>query len=384
MIKVAIANDTLIALEALRRVIATDSTYRLIWTARDGAEAVAKARRNQPDLILMDLLMPKMDGVEATRQIMAHAPCAILIVTGSVQSNTSRVFEAMGCGALDVVQTPTVLPRFSAPPPAHNATRPSSDQLSNGIETGLKTGSETGLKTGLKTGRELSVVAQPLLAKMVTVSKFIGKYDRFADHLSADAKLGRLAAPERSLIVIGASTGGPKAIAKILSQLPQSLSAAVVIAQHIDPQFVDGLATWLSGQSTLPVSVAKAGDSPTPGKVLLAGAHGHLAMQHSRTFTYLSPESQEAVGTIYRPSVDVLFKSVAQYWRSPGQAVLLTGMGKDGASGLNALRSAGWRTIAESQQSCVVYGMPKAAVDIGAAEKILDCGAIAAALTGAT
>jgi two-component system, chemotaxis family, response regulator WspF len=143
MIKVAIANDTLIALEALRRVIATDPAYQLIWTAQNGAQAVEQAQRDRPDLMLMDLLMPGLDGVEATRQIMARSPCAILIVTGSVHGNTSKVFEAMGCGALDVVQTPILGP----------------------------------ISTGRYPPKAMAAAAQPLLAKMTTVTKLIGKFE---------------------------------------------------------------------------------------------------------------------------------------------------------------------------------------------------------------
>ncbi|MFK8183748.1 MAG: chemotaxis-specific protein-glutamate methyltransferase CheB [Phormidesmis sp.] len=356
-VNVAIANDTLIALEALRRAIATEPAYRLIWTARDGAEAIAKAKRHPPDLILMDLLMPKMDGVEATRQIMAHTPCAILLVTGSVRKNTSRVFEAMGHGALDVVQTPTITPIKGK---TNTATAQAATQAA------------------------IQAAAKPLLAKMVTVSKFIGKYARVANHHPKSTQSAKHAPPSRSLIVIGASTGGPKALAKILSQLPRSLPAAVVIVQHIDPQFVPGLAEWLAGQSMLPVHIAKTGDVPKPGRVLLANAKGHLAMKRDRSFTYLAASDPAVADTVYRPSVDVLFKSVAQHWRSPGQAVLLTGMGKDGAAGLSVLQTAGWCTIAENQQSAVVYGMPRAAVEMGAANHILSSDEIAKTLTRLT
>ncbi len=147
MIKVAIANDTIIALEALRRVIATDPVYQLTWTARDGAEAVARCQRDRPDLMLMDLLMPKIDGVEATRQIMARSPCAILIVTASVHRNTSKVFEAMGYGALDVVKTPSL---------------------------------------GLS-AMQIGTAPQPLLAKMATVTRFI---DRSLGNSTAGAVKG--------------------------------------------------------------------------------------------------------------------------------------------------------------------------------------------------
>jgi two-component system, chemotaxis family, response regulator WspF len=336
MIRVAIANDTLMALEALRRMIATEPAYQLIWTAQNGAQAVAQAARDRPDLILMDLRMPGIDGVEATRQIMARSPCAILIVTGSIHGNTSKVFEAMGCGALDVVQTPVLGPaKLGQYPPA-----------------------------------AMAAAAQPLLAKMTTVAKLIGKFEPSHPKISQKTPKPEQYRPT-DLIVIGASTGGPKALAEILAQLPESLSAAIVIIQHIDVQFAAGLADWLKGQSVLPVALAMPGDRPQPGKVLIAQAHSHLVMRCDRKLAYLSQAEAAPFKSPYCPSIDVFFKSVAQYWPLPGQAVLLTGMGRDGAVGLGTLRTVGWQTIAESEQSCVVYGMPRAAAEMGAASSIL-------------
>ena len=335
MIKVAIANDTIIALEALRRVIATDPAYQLIWTAKDGAEAVALCQHDRPDLILMDLLMPKLDGVEATRQIMARSPCAILIVTASVHRNTSRVFEAMGYGALDVVKTPSL---------------------------------------GLSAA-QAGTAPQPLLAKMATVTRFIG---RSAGKYTAGAvkradRRSPVTSTSPELIVIGASTGGPRALASILSQLPANFPAAIVIIQHIDKQFAAGLADWLDEQCKLPVTLAQVGDRPQAGKVLVAQAHRHLVMQRDRTLAYTASD----LGKLYCPSVDVFFESVARHWERPGQAVLLTGMGRDGATGMGLLRATRWQTIAESEASCVVYGMPRAAVESGAASLVLGVGAIA-------
>ncbi len=329
MIKVAIANDTLLALEALRRAIATDPAYQLVWIAREGARAVELAERNRPDLILMDLQMPGVDGAEATRQIMARSPCAILIVTGSVERNTSKVFEAMGYGALDVVQTPVL-------------------------------GSE----------QSLEISARPLLAKMAVVIK--------AFHLPAPPILQTEPVSNLpvELIVIGASTGGPKAIAHILSQLPEGFTAAIIITQHIDQQFTHQLANWLNDQSHLPVSLAQAGDRPLPGKVLLAKAEGHLVMKGDRTLAYT-----HQANNIYRPSVNVFFKSIARHWplgqQLSGRAILLTGMGQDGAEGLRALRESGWQTVAESETSCVVFGMPQAAIARGAASRVMGVEAIA-------
>lgn len=329
MIRVAIANDTAISLEALRRAIALNSAYRLIWTASDGAQAIEKARLDPPDLILMDLLMPTVDGVAATRQIMKQSPCAILIVTASVHRNTSRVFEAMGAGALDVVKTPALGREFGE-------------------------GGDLGL-----------AAAEPLLAKMATVSAYLGKSRRGAvsrETISVDLP---------DLILIGASTSGPKALAQILNRMPVKREVAIVVVQHIDLQFAAGLAAWLDGQTALAVRLAKVGDRPAVGTVLLAGGEGHLVMRGDRTLAY----TKTAIDAVHQPSVDMFFASVAKSWplasRAGGKAVLLTGMGRDGAKGLLALRSANWQTIAESEESCVVYGMPRAAAELGAACEVL-------------
>ena len=348
-VRVAIANDTMIALEALRRAIATDPAYHLIWTASDGAQAIEKAQQDTPDLMLMDLLMPEVDGVEATRQIMARSPCAILIVTASVHRNTSRVFEAMGCGALDVVKTPALGRAFG------------------------RSGSN-------------SQATQLLLTKMATMSAYLGKSRRSKAIRKQPLAIDRsVCLPE--LVVIGASTGGPKALAQILSQLSAKSNRAVVVVQHIDTQFAAGLASWLNDQTKMSVRLAKSGDRPTAGTVLMAGEKGHLVMQSDRTLTYTTAFTN----TVYQPSVDIFFASVAQHWplnrsdhqttvKSKGQAVLLTGMGRDGARGLRTLRAAGWETIAESETTCVVYGMPRAAVEIGAASQVLRLDQISKAL----
>ena len=345
-IRVAIANDTVIALEALRRAIETNPAYSLIWTAQDGVQAVEKAQQDTPDLILMDLLMPALDGVEATRQIMARSPCAILIVTASVRGNTSKVFEAMGAGALDVVKTPS---------------------LGRGFDRGNSASDR--------------VAAQPLLAKMSTMSAYLGKSQRGTAerNLLADVKK-----PSLELVAIGASTGGPKALAKILSRMPTERKTAFVVVQHIDAQFAAGLADWLNRQTAMVVRLAKPGDVPAAGTVLVAGGDRHLVMERDRTLSYTDAFSR----VVHRPSVDVFFASLAKYWPVAtqksggisGKAILLTGMGRDGAKGLFALRSAGWMTFAESRESCVVYGMPKAAIALDAACKVMSVQAISEAL----
>ncbi len=330
--RIAIVNDMLIAVEALRRVLVTVPEYQIAWIARDGAEAVAKCIQDTPDLILMDLIMPVMDGVEATRQIMSHCPCAILVVTSTVSGNAGKVFEAMGYGALDAINTPIL---------------------------GAGGGTEGGAS---------------LLAKITTIGKLIGKSSKKSFGISEPEKRS-LNKRHLPLIAIGSSTGGPQALAKIISKWKADLPAAVAIVQHVDEQFSTGLAEWLNNQSPLPVAIATPGSYLEKGKILLAGTNDHLILRPNHTLAY----TEEPRDNPYRPSVDAFFQSVAQYWPGKGVGVLLTGMGKDGAEGLKTLRGAGWHTIAQDRATSVVYGMPKAAADLQAAVEILPIDAISSA-----
>lgn len=336
--RIAIVNDMVMAVETLRRVLITVPEYEVAWIARDGADAVTKCAQDTPDMILMDLIMPIMDGVEATRQIMKNSPCAILVVTASVENHASQVFEAMGYGALDAVGTPVLGP----------------------------TGNPD--------------AAQALLGKIATIGKLIGKSAPTSKSRTRTqrytSQFTTITSPIPPLVAIGSSTGGPNALAAILSRLPANFGAAVVIVQHVDAQFTPGLVDWLNQQTSLNVQLASEGDRLEVGKVLIAGTNDHLMLQPNLSLSY----TKDPVDYPYRPSVDVFFKSVAQHWNRKGTAVLLTGMGRDGAQGLSLLRDKGWHTIAQNQATCVVYGMPKAAVELGAAVEILSVEAIASTL----
>lgn len=326
--KIGIVNDLPMAAEALRRVVALAPEHEVVWLAKDGAEAVELCARRKPDLVLMDLIMPGMDGVEATRRIMASTPCTILIVTVSVESNTSRVFEAMGYGALDAVNTPA---------------------LGSG---------------------DLLAGAAPLLAKIATIGRLLGDGvgPRGAVkpmHISPTSR--------QALVAIGASAGGPAALAVVLAGLPQHFPAAIVIVQHVDERFAAGMAEWLGQQSALPVRLAKDGDHLSPGTVLLAGTGDHLTLKAPNRLGYTPDPCDYA----YRPSVDVFFQSAVRLWPGKAIGVLLTGMGSDGALGLKALRAKGHHTIAQDEGSSAVYGMPKAAAAANAAVEILPLKCIA-------
>ncbi len=331
--RVAIVNDIVMAAEVLKRLVLTIPGCEVAWVAYDGAEAIDKCVADTPDLILMDLIMPHLDGAAATRQIMERAPCAILIVTASVSGNVSQVFEAMGYGALDVTAMPVL---------GNNPNSPG---------------------------------AQKLLHKIKMMHRLIGK-EAESNVAAAQSALETMSAPAEDvppLVVLGASTGGPLALNTILADIPSEFPAAFAIVQHVDGPFAENLVSWLNEQCPLTVEIAREGAVPRAGVVLVAGTSNHMTLTRSRRIHYTSqPES-----SVYRPSVDVFFDSVAQYWPGKGVGVLLTGMGRDGARGLKNLRDRGWHTIAQDQESCVVYGMPKAAVELDAASAVLSLDEIA-------
>jgi chemotaxis response regulator CheB len=333
-VRIGIVSDRPREVDILLQAVALKPEHHVIWIGTSGGEGVDLCAKDTPNLILMGLLAG-MDGVEATRRIMASAPCAIMIVTGSVHTNVARVFEAMGHGALDVVEMPP---------------------------------SGTG---------NLRDRAAPLLTKIDIVSRLIGEKGGVGSApvwaTGPSSSLGR-----HPLIAIGASAGGPAAVAAVLRGLPADFPAAIVVIQHVEAQFAGGMADWLSQQSALPVTVAREGESPAVGRVLLAGTSDHLALKAAHRLGY-TPEPRDYV---YRPSVDVFFESVSRLWRGDAVGVLLTGMGSDGALGLKALRNRGHHTIAQDRATSAVYGMPKAAAALDAAVDVLPMECIAARLVG--
>jgi len=338
--RVAIANDSALATEALRRVLAADPRHTISWMARDGDEAVRRCCADRPDVVLMDLVMPVLNGAEATRQIMQRCPCAVLVVTSTVAGNFDLVCQALSHGAYDAVCTPPL-----AGPAAARA------------------------------GAEL-------LAKLERVERVNHHLACGAAEAEPESKPPEEAAPAwlasapMPLVAIGASTGGPAALEAILARWPPGFPAALVIAQHIALEFAALLADWLDQRSELTVRLAVPGDRPQAGVALVANGAEHLLLTPQRTWTY-SPAPHDCA---YQPSVDALFHSLAAHWPWPSVAVLLTGIGRDGAEGLLELREKGWHTIAQDEATSVVYGMPQAARRLGAARRILALDLIATAV----
>ncbi len=330
--RLAIAHHDARTLDALKLIVAAIAGYDISWIAADGAEAVRKCQKEKPELLLLDLALPILDGSRTTNGIMKSCPCAILLLTDSVEANAAKVFEAMGQGALDAVR----------------------------VFLEKSTGKLNG--------------EADIIKKLATIGKLIGKVEI---QVKAPFK-GKITNPELPppLVAIGASTGGPKALSIILAALPKVLGAAVIIIQHVDEQFSRSLAEWLNNQSGLKVVLAGEGERPKIDTVLVASTNDHLILDADLTLRY----TKEPRDYPYRPSVDVFFESLARHWPRRDMAVLLTGMGRDGASGLTALRKAGWHTIAQDEKTSVVYGMPAAAVEMGGAMDILPLDRIAPAI----
>lgn len=332
--KIGIVNDMPLAVAALRRALAAEPTHSVLWEAANGVEAVSRCAAETPDLLLMDLLMPEMNGAEAVRRIMTATPCAILLVTSDIDRNMNHVFEAMGHGAMDVVRTPAL-------------------------------------------GQSGHADVEALLKKINNIGWLVGQGVRRRKPSAGEPGPG--AKTGTPLVAIGASAGGPVALESLLRQLPADFAGAVVIVQHVDSIFAADMAAWLGTTSALPVRLAREGDRPSAGEVLLAGTGDHLRVSPDCTLAYSSAPQNY----VYRPSIDVFFDSIVENWRGDAFGVLLTGMGRDGALGLKHMRENGFLTIAQDRETSAVYGMPKAAFEMGAATEILPLQQIAPRLVEA-
>jgi two-component system chemotaxis response regulator CheB len=342
-IRVLLAEDSPTARHHLTQVINEMPGLKVIGEARDGVEALELVPLLKPDVVSMDIRMPKLDGLEATRRIMAQHPTPIVVVSGLLDEEIDLSFQALQAGALAVVPKP-----------------PSRDK-----------------PTFSDQQRHL---ANTLVA--MSAVRVIRRWDRVPglnvnaveSELQVSANLFR---PE--ILAIGASAGGPSALSNLLSQLPEDFPVPVVIVQHMPDEFINGLSRWLADSTTLPVHVAADNLVLKPGSVYFSPGYAHLTLirigESLVTHLIREPGSHR-----YQPSVDVLFQSVAQVCGAKGIGVILTGMGDDGAAGLLALRKAGGRTFAQDQATSTVYGMPAAAAERGGVEQVLSLGQLPSAI----
>lgn len=335
-IRVLIADDSQTVRNHLAGLVNAAPGMIVVGEASDGEEAVARVEALRPDVVSMDIRMPRMDGLEATRRIMAQCPTPIVIVSALLEMDVDLSIRSLEAGAL------AVLPRQAA------RSEPVPDSFSRRFINALTAMSGVSLvrrRAGLETP---SVPVQPPLIAPAT-------------------------RPE--LVVIGASAGGPSALCEVIGKLPPDYPVPVVIVQHMPDEFMAGLVRWLGGQVTLPVELAEEGQVLSGGRAYVAPGGSHLTV--ARYGRRLVARLREDTGTdSYCPSVNVLFKSAALACGAECVGVILSGMGDDGAAGMMALREAGATTVAQDQATCTVFGMPGAAIERGAVQTILPLGDI--------
>ena len=344
-IKVLIVDDSAFARSVIAKKLDTDSSISIAGFARDGAEALEKIRALKPDVVTMDVQLPKMGGLEATRQIMREAPTPIVFVTAHTsRSDMDLTFEALQAGALTVVNKPGLADPVTC------------DKL---IRT-VRSMSEVhvvrrwGKRKPAKRAGALPAPAQPLEPPL------------FDDHAGQQVRM----------VGIASSTGGPGALAKVLGPLPADFSVPVLVVQHITIGFAAGFAEWLGTETALRVRLASHGDTPQPGTVLLAPDDYHILVNFRGQVELYKGMPYRGL----RPSANYLFESLANVYEQRAMGIVLTGMGDDGAEGIEAIYKVGGLTVAQDEASCVVYGMPKEAVARGAVKRVLTLEQIALAL----
>lgn len=337
MIKVLVVDDSAFMRKAISTMLDKDPGIKVIGAARDGQEGLDMVRKLDPDVVTMDIEMPKMDGLTALRHIMMESPRPVLMVSSLTTEGAEATLKAMELGAVDFI--PKQLSKVSL------------DIIK--IEKDLIARVKT---VASRKMRHATSAARPIARKPAAPARRV------------TSPAGR---PKRDVVAIGVSTGGPPVVQKILSSLPADFPASIVIAQHMPAAFTGPFAKRLDGVSQITVKEAEPGDVLKPGHAYVApgGRHVVLDQKVSRVDVVVTDDPP---GELYKPSANVMISSVAEAVGRRALGVILTGMGADGCEGVRDLKAKGGRAIAQSDSTCVVYGMPKAIVDEDLADEIVD------------
>ena len=349
VIKVVVVDDSAFMRKALAAMLGKDPEIEVVATARDGEEGLEMIRRHQPDVVTMDIEMPRMDGLTALRHVMMEMPRPVLMVSSLTTEGAEATLKAMELGAVDFIPK----------------------QLSKVSLDIVKIEDELRAKVKTIARRRMSHLARAPLAgrSRPAPSAATGGVPAAGERPARPARPS--GAQCRDLVAIGVSTGGPPAVQKMLSALPQDFPAGILIAQHMPAAFTGPFAKRLDGVCRITVKEAEDGERLQHGVAYVApgGRHLRIDQKVSRIDVRVVDEPREA---LYKPSASVLFDAVAAGVGRRALGVVLTGMGSDGLEGMRALKAKGGRALAQSDSTCVVYGMPKAIVDAGLADEIVD------------
>lgn len=336
-IRVLVVDDSAVVRKVFSEELSRERDIEVIGTAPDPYVARDKIVELKPDVITLDIEMPRMDGITFLRKLMRYFPLPVIIVSSLTRQGGSLALEAMEIGAVEVI---------SKPGEAYSVGDMSA-QLAEKIRAAAQ--------VDVSSRRKIITAPRPAAAPKLSLSETTNK-----------------------LIAIGASTGGTEALKEVLMQFPPN-SPGIMIVQHMPAKFTTSFAERLDSLCQIRVKEAEDGDAVVPGTALLAPGNYHMVMRRSGARYYVNIKSGPMV-CYQRPAVDVLFNSVAAYGGANAIGVILTGMGKDGAQGMLKMKEAGARTIAQDEASCVVFGMPKEAIELGAADKVLPLKDITAAV----
>lgn len=338
-LRVVVVEDSLVQRKHLVRTLEADGDIDVVGEAEDAIEAAAVVEQVHPDVVTLDLHIPNGGGCQAIEQIMANSPVPILVLSAMVASRESAsAVEALAAGAVDALPKPS---RWTA------------DE-------------EAAVRNRVRSVRSVAVVRHPR-----------GRRSTRGATSTVPARRAGASDLRRSVVGVAASTGGPPALAEVLAGLA-GLDAPVLVVQHLHPEFVEGLVEWMARATSLPVRLATHGTRVEAGVVYVGPGDVHLRLGADRRI-----ELDAEPKTLHRPSADELFASLARHAGADAVGVLLTGMGDDGAAGLLAVRRAGGVTIAQDRETCAVFGMPRAALHVGAVDSTLPLGQIARAIQDA-
>lgn len=343
MIKVLVIDDSALVRKLLTKKLNKQSDIEVVGTALNPYVARKKIAQLNPDVLTLDLEMPRMDGLSFLSKLMKHHPMPVVVVSSLTPKNSENALTALRLGAVDVICKP--------------GSAYSTKEISKEIIQGVRAAAAANIKNGVNKYAERSRTSvKPLNARLKKTTK--------------------------KLIAIGSSTGGTKALEEILPALPSNTPGTVIV-QHMPPVFTKSFADRLNEICNVNVKEAEDGDWIQPGRVLLAPGNYHMLVQKKGAKYYTKVKKGPPVHH-HRPSVDVMFNSVANAASVNATGVILTGMGADGAKGLLAMKNEGAHTIGQSEESCVVYGMPKVAYEMGAVEEVLPLSEIAEAIVART